>query len=189
MTYSSIVYPSFTETVKPNNNNEESYLIAPSIQHERKYIKDGVKFISSKEQFVNMGVDLVQLSVFVKQIGILFDSNFEENISNLYEANKNIVIKIKIQSNLPISYPEKNKCKTDCHQMKISFHSYDDLGKNLSHFTKQVRSLPKIGISNTLKSDTVEFNIYLNTKPKGFIPKQPPTKYKPLEIQPFDSLA
>lgn len=152
-----------------------------SFKKERKYVKDGIRYVSDKETFINLGVDLFQLSTFIKQVGVLFDTHFNDEINDNFSANKHMMVKVQISSS--------QNCDTsveDCYQLKVSFHSFDQFGKELTHFTKNVRSLPKIGFSNIKSKSVAEFQIFLNTKPENFIPMKKETKREYLKVSPFD---
>lgn len=167
------------EIQEDNINSEKSPAPLPKLNPP--YIKDGVKYISNKQVFIDMGVDLFQLSTFIKQVGVLFDTHFHDEISDTTSPNKHMMIKVFISSR-----NQDPKCAENCYKLKISFHSHDNFGISLVDFTKEVRALPKIGFTNTGSSDVAEFHIFLNTKPENFTPIAPTRKLPFLQVSPFD---
>lgn len=166
--------------LEQDGSNQEKI---PDIQFkkEKKYIKDGVRYISNKEAFINLGVDLFQLSTFIKQVGVLFDTQFNSEINDPYSENKNLIVNVKVYSS--------NKCSQaveECYQLKITFHSFDKFGSEIKDFSKEVKNLPKIGFSNVKSKDVAEFQIFLNTKPENFYPLIKKDKRPLLEVSPFD---
>lgn len=160
--------------------NQEHF---PDVQFkkERKYIKDGVRYISNKDAFINLGVDLFQLSTFIKQVGVLFDTHFNSEINDPYSENKNLIVNVKVYSSNTCS-----QALEECYQLKITFHSFDKFGSEIKDFSKEVKNLPKIGFSNVKSKDVAEFQIFLNTKPENFYPLIKKDKRPLLEVSPFD---
>lgn len=147
------------------------------------YIPDGVKFLSSKESFIKLGVDLNQTALFIRQVGEQFDAVFKDEILDQTQENKLIVIKVRISSDF------KNKnCDINCVLVKKSFHSQDKFGDEIITFSKKVRELNNINISHPESSEIAEFQIYLNTKPKNFIVKTPFNKLPTSEMSPFANI-
>lgn len=150
----------------------------------KNYIPDGVKFISNKNSFIKLGVDISNTAQFVRQVGEQFDTIFKDEISDQTKENKLIVLQVKIFSDL-----ENNEnCDTECSNMKISFHSNDKFGSNIIKFSKVVRNLDKIKITNPQSEEIVDFQIYLNTKPENFVLKMPFTKKPSRQSSPFQNI-
>lgn len=145
------------------------------------YIEDGVKFLSNKESFINLGVDLNQTALLIKNIGELYDSILKNEINDLTKENKMVIIKIQLSSD----YKKNNNCNTSCTSTKISFYSSDKFGTDITIFSKKVRELSPININNAKSEAIAEFQIYLNTKPKNFVTKQQYIKQPSILLSPF----
>ena len=141
------------------------------------YISDGVKFLSNKQSFIDLGVNLNQMALFIKQVGELYESVFYDEINDLSLPNKMMIIKVKISGN-------KKDCDK-CNQVKVSFHSSDSFGPEIKTFSKSVREINPIEIQNINSNQIAEFQIYLNTKPKDFRVQEKILKKPLIHVSPF----
>lgn len=145
------------------------------------YISDGVKFISSKSAFIDLGVDLNETALFIKHVGQIYDSILSKEINDMTKENKMIIVKVQISS----KNSRESSCSINCSNNKISFHSTDKFGTQITEFSKLVRNFPFIKITNPQSSSVAEFHIYLNTKPKNFIVRENSIKRPLIKISPF----
>lgn len=169
-------------SIDNKNKSEELDSFYPLIEFfDRKppkpYISDGVKFLSPKQSFIDLGVNLNQMALFIKQVGELYESVFYEEINDLSLQNKMMIIKVKISAN-------KKDCE-QCNQVKVSFHSSDSFGAEVKTFSKGVREISPIEIKNINSNQIAEFQIYLNTKPKNFRVQEKILKKPLIHVSPF----
>lgn len=161
-------YKPLNDIMKNNEKNSSSNILEiPILKKDKKYINNGIRFISNKQVFSSMNVNLEDLSRYINNTNSLFKSYFKKEIENENSLNKFLIIKVGITH---------NNCLKPCFVTHTSFYSYDKFGQNLSEFSRALKLQEpikfQINDSKNIKQNKqlAEFYIFLNTKEDGYYP-------------------